>query len=160
MDSCLKICWILLELLLQYYTISLQNENRIKVSITATSKVFGTQEKPLHQALEGVHYESGSQKCRWQDAAHDKQEDSSSSEVTNDDHDEEGAVARINCSKRSTRSNMRPLMKSENMWHQSQFIITVFPPGPLHPPVPYHIPNFQIFLSRLPFNIFKPSCQN
>ena len=58
----------------------------------ATSKLFGTQEKLLHQALKGVHYESGSQKCRWEDAACDKQ-DSSSSEETDDDDD--GAVTRI-----------------------------------------------------------------
>ena len=42
----------------------LKNETGIKVSIMATSKVFGTQEKLLHQALKGVHYESGTQKCR------------------------------------------------------------------------------------------------
>ena len=42
----------------------LKNETGIKISIMATSKVFGTQEKPLCQALKGVHYESGSQKCR------------------------------------------------------------------------------------------------
>ena len=42
----------------------LKNEIRIKVSIMATSKLSGTQEKPLYQALRGVHYESGSQKCR------------------------------------------------------------------------------------------------
>ena len=34
------------------------------IKIMATSKLFGTQEKPLHQALKGVHYESGLQKCR------------------------------------------------------------------------------------------------
>ena len=45
-----------------YY--QLKNETRIKVSITATSKLFGTQEKPLHQALKEVYYGSGSQKCR------------------------------------------------------------------------------------------------
>ena len=79
----------------------LKNETRIKVSITATSKVFGTQEKLLPQALKGVHYESGSQKCRQEGAAHDKQEDSSSSEETDDDDDDdydddkEGAVAKI-----------------------------------------------------------------
>ena len=75
-----------------------KSETGIKVSITATSKVFGTQEKPLHQALKGVHYESSSQKCRQEDAAHDKQEDSSSSEETDDyddDDDDEGPVARI-----------------------------------------------------------------
>ena len=37
----------------------LKNETSIKISITASSKLFGTQEKPLHQALKGVHYESG-----------------------------------------------------------------------------------------------------
>ena len=41
----------------------LKNETRIKVSIMATSKLFGTQEKPLCQALKGVHYESSMQKC-------------------------------------------------------------------------------------------------
>ena len=63
----------------------------------ATSELFGTQEKPLHQALKGVGYESGSQKLRQEDAACDKQEDSSSSEETDDDDDDEdeGAVTRI-----------------------------------------------------------------
>ena len=70
----------------------LKNETGIKVFIMATSKLFGTQEKPLCQALKGVHYESGLQKCRQEDAAHDKQEDSSSSEETDDD--DEGAVTR------------------------------------------------------------------
>ena len=48
----------------------LKNETSIKISITATSKLFGTLEKLLHQALKGVHYESGSQKHRREDAAH------------------------------------------------------------------------------------------
>ena len=72
----------------------LKNETGIKISITTTSKLFGTQEKPLHQALKGVHYESGSQKCRQEDAAYDKQEDSFSSKEINDDDDDEGAVTR------------------------------------------------------------------
>ena len=42
----------------------LKNETGIKIAITATSKLFGTQEKPLCQALNGVCYESGMQKCR------------------------------------------------------------------------------------------------
>ena len=128
----------------------------------ATSKLFGAREKLLCQALKGVHYESGSQKCRWEDAAHDKQEDSSSSEETNDDDEEEdeGAVARKKLLKKKPRSDVRPLMKSENMWHWSHLIVTVFPLNPLHPPVPLHIPNFQIFLFRLRFHIFEPSCQN
>ena len=42
----------------------LKNETGIKIAITAASKLFGTQEKLLHQALKGVHYESGTQKCR------------------------------------------------------------------------------------------------
>ena len=41
-----------------------KNETGIKVSILATLKVFDTQEKLLHQALKGVHYESGMQKQR------------------------------------------------------------------------------------------------
>ena len=40
----------------------LKNETGIKVTMMATSKLFGTQEKPLCQALKGVCYESGSQK--------------------------------------------------------------------------------------------------
>ena len=63
----------------------LKNETGIKISIMATSKLFGIQEKLLCQALKGVHYESGSQKHRWEDVAHDKQENSSSSEETDDD---------------------------------------------------------------------------
>ena len=68
----------------------LKNKTGIKIAIMATSKLFGTQEKLLCQALKGVHYESSTQKHRQEDAAHDKQEDSSSSEETDDD-DEEGA---------------------------------------------------------------------
>ena len=85
----------------------LKNETGIKISIMATSKLFGTQEKLLCQALKGVHYESGSQKCRREDAAHDKQEDSSSSEETDDDDDneDEGAVTRI-----------KPLKKKHKKW--------------------------------------------
>ena len=83
----------------------LKSETGIKISITATSKLFGTQEKPLCQALKGVHYESGSQKCRREDAAHDKQEDSSSSEEMddNDDDEDEGAVARIKLLKKKPK---------------------------------------------------------
>ena len=40
----------------------LKNETRIKIAIMATSKLFGTQVKLLHQALKGVCYESGMQK--------------------------------------------------------------------------------------------------
>ena len=43
-----------------YYQV--KNETGIKVTISATSKVFGTQEKPPCQALKGLHYESGMQK--------------------------------------------------------------------------------------------------
>ena len=42
----------------------LKNETGIKVSISSTLKIFGTQEKQLCQALKGVQYESGSQKQR------------------------------------------------------------------------------------------------
>ena len=73
----------------------LKNETSIKIFIMATSKMFGAQEKPLHQALKGVHYESGSQKHRQKDAACDKKEDFSSSEETEDDDDGEGTVTRI-----------------------------------------------------------------
>ena len=58
-----------------------KNEAGIKVSIAQTAKLFGTQEKSFHQALNGVHYESGTQKCRCLDAACDKEEESSSSET-------------------------------------------------------------------------------
>ena len=70
-----------------------KNEAGIKVSILQTVKLFGTQEKPFHQALKGVCYESSTQKSRHLDAAHDKEEESSSSE-TEDDEDE-GAVTKI-----------------------------------------------------------------
>ena len=56
-----------------------QVKNDIKVSIAWTAKLFGTQEKPFHQALKGVHYKSGTQKYKHLDAAHDKEEESSSS---------------------------------------------------------------------------------
>ena len=76
----------------------LKNETGIKVLILATSTLFGTQEKPLRQALKGVHYESRSQKRRCESVAHDKQEDTPSSEdkESNDDDDEpEGAFTKI-----------------------------------------------------------------
>ena len=63
-----------------------------------TAKLFGTQEKPFHQALKGVCYESGTQKCRHLDAACDKEEESPSSETEDDDDDDdedEGAVTKI-----------------------------------------------------------------
>ena len=69
------------------------NEVGIKVSIVQTAKLFGTEDKPFHQALKGVCYESGTQKHRCLDAAHDKEEVSSSSET--EDDDDEGAVTRI-----------------------------------------------------------------
>ena len=42
----------------------LKNETGIKISMMATSKLFGAQEKLFHQALKGVCYESCSQKFR------------------------------------------------------------------------------------------------
>ena len=73
-----------------------KNEAGIKVSITQTAKLFGTQEKPFCQALKGVQYESGTQKCRCLDAACDKKEESSSSETDdNDDDEDKGAFTRI-----------------------------------------------------------------
>ena len=74
-----------------------KNKAGIKVSITQTAKLFATQEKPFHQALKGVHYESSTQKHRCLDAACDKEEESTSSETKdNDDNDDkdEGAVTK------------------------------------------------------------------
>ena len=74
-----------------------KNEAGIKVSITQTAKLFATQEKPFHQALKGVHYESSTQKHQHLDTAHDKEEESSSSETEDDDDDDDkdkGAVAK------------------------------------------------------------------
>ena len=51
-----------------------KNEVGIKVFITQTAKLYVTLEKPFHQALKGVCYESGTQKCRHLDATHDKEE--------------------------------------------------------------------------------------
>ena len=53
-----------------------------------TAKLFVTQEKPFCQALKGVHYESSTQKCRYLDAAHDKEEESPFSETEDNDEDE------------------------------------------------------------------------
>ena len=91
MGASLKICQFLSKLL--HYQV--KNEAGIKVSITQTAKLFGTQEKPFHQALKGVCYESGTQKRRHLDAAHDKEEDSPSSETEDDDDEDEGAVTKI-----------------------------------------------------------------
>ena len=76
-----------------------KNEVGIKVSIAQTAKLFGTQEKLFFQALKGVQYESGTQKCRHLDAACDKKEESFSSETEdnddNDDNEDKGAFTRI-----------------------------------------------------------------
>ena len=76
-----------------------KNEAGFKVSITQTTKLFGTQEKPFHQVLKGVCYESSTQKCRCLDAACDKEEESPSSETKDDgdddDDEDEGAVTKI-----------------------------------------------------------------
>ena len=76
-----------------------KNEVGIKVSIAQTAKLFSTQEKPFHQALKGVCYESSTQKCRHLDATHGKKEESSSSETEDnaddDDNKDKGAFARI-----------------------------------------------------------------
>ena len=163
MDNCLKICWVPVRALTAILHYQLKNETGIKISITATSKLFGTQEKLLLQALKGVHYESGLQKCRWEDAAHDKQEDSSSSGETNDDDDDdndEGAVTRIKLLKKKHKKWCETTDVKWELWHWSSLIVTVFLLGPLCPPVPLCIPNFQIFLSRLLFHIFEPSCPN
>ena len=45
---------------IQHYQV--KNEVGIKVSIMQTAKLFATKEKPFHQALKGVCYESGTQK--------------------------------------------------------------------------------------------------
>ena len=62
-----------------YYQV--KNEVGIKVSIAQTTKLFGTQEKPFHQALKGVQYECGTQKYRCLDATHGKKEESSPNET-------------------------------------------------------------------------------
>ena len=84
-----------------------KNKVSIKVSIAQTAKLFGTQEKLFHQALKGVHYESGTQKCRRLDASCDKEEESSSSETEDDDDDDDdedkGAVTRIKPLKKHRR---------------------------------------------------------
>ena len=133
----------------------LKNKTGIKIAITATSKLFGTQEKLLCQALKGVHYESGMQKHRWEDAVHDKQDDSSSSEETDDeDDDEEGGVTRIKLLKKKHKKWCKT---TDEKWkHVTPKLphCNSLPLGPLHPPVPFCILNVQIFLSRLPFYIF------
>ena len=115
-----------------------KNKTGIKVSILATLKVFGTQEKLLHQALTWVHYESGMQKQRWEDASCDQEEESSSSveEDDNYDDDEEGAFARIKLLSWKKHKKWDH-WKKWKQWHWSHLIITVFPPGPLHPPFPH-----------------------
>ena len=136
----------------------LKNVTGIKIAIMATSKLFGTQEKPLHQALKGVHYESGMQKCRWEDTAYDKQEDSSSSEETNDeddDDDKEGAVTRIKLFK---KKHKKWCETTDGKWKHVALKLphcNSLSVGPLHPLVPFCIPNFQIFLSSLLFHIFQ-----
>ena len=67
--------------------------------ILATLTIFGTEEKPLRQALKGVHFQSRSQKRRRESAVHDKQEELPSSDDKeddddNDDDEPEGAFVR------------------------------------------------------------------
>ena len=100
MGASLKICQFLSQTLAVILHYQVKNKAGIKVSITQTAKLFATQEKPFHQALKGVHYESSSQKCRCLDAACDKEEESPSSETEDDDDDDdddedEGAVAKM-----------------------------------------------------------------
>ena len=85
----------------------LKNETGIKVSISATLTVFGTQEKLLWQAMKAVNYESRSQKWRWESGAHDKEDLSSSDEEDdNDDDDElEGAFAKIKPLRQNKQKN-------------------------------------------------------
>ena len=60
-----------------------------------TAKLFATQERPFHQALKGVCYESGPQKCQCLDTAHDKEEETSSSETEDNDDENEGVVTKM-----------------------------------------------------------------
>ena len=83
-----------------------KNEAGIKVSTAQTAKLFTTQKKLFHQALKGVHYESGTQKCRHLDAAHDKEEESPSSETKDNDDDDdkdEGAVTKTKSLKKQKK---------------------------------------------------------
>ena len=107
-----------------------------------TAKLFGTQEKPFHLALKGVHYESGTQKCRCLDAAHDKEEESPSSETEDDDDEDEGAVAKIKPLK-STRSKVDHWMKVKHVTLKS----------PSNFPLGQFFVIFQI-LSKFPFPCF------
>ena len=157
MDSCPKICQILSGLLLQYYTISLQNETGIKISISATSKLFGTQEKLFCQALKGVHYESGLQKCRREYAAHDKQEDSSSSEEMddNDDDEDEGAVTRIKLLKKKHKKWCETTDESEKHVTLKSFHHNILPSRPSTPTSSSPYSKFPKFLFQTPVSQFQ-----
>ena len=73
----------------------IKNETGIKTSMITTANAFGPQEKSLRQAMKGAQYKSGSQKCRHESAACDKEEESSSSEEDDDDNDDDSAVTKI-----------------------------------------------------------------
>ena len=141
----------------------LKNETGIKVSILATSTVFGTQEKSLWQALEGVYYESESQKKRWESAAHDKQEELPSSDEVDDDDDDddepEGAFTRIKLLKQKKTKKWDHWKKwnsdTEVTLSLQFFLWALYThqfPKSLH-----HIPNSPFLVHIL---YFRSSCQN
>ena len=133
------------------------------MSILSTSKIFGTQEKQLCQALKGIWYESGLQKWRGEVAAYDKDDESSSSKVEDDDddddEDEQGAFAKMKLLRQkkpkkwdhwkkwnSDTEVVLSLQSSLQALYTHQFLLS-----------PHFIPNspFQAHISH-----FRHPCQN
>ena len=140
-------CQFLSKLLLQYYTTKSRTKLVSRSPSHKQQNCFATQEKPFCQTLKGVHYESGTQKCRRLDAACDKEEESPSSD--DDDDEDEGVVTKMKPLKKVQESELDHWMKVK---HVTLKLPSNFPLGPLHPPVLCHIPYFtQISLSRFPF---------
>ena len=126
-----------------------KTETGIRISIAAMSQLFGTQEKSLWQALKGVKYESGTQKCRWESATHNDKESSSSEEDDDDGDEPEGVLAKIKPLKHKKKKSKQDHWKVKQ-WHTEVASSLQSPPGPLHPPVPHQshcIPNFTSWLT-------------
>ena len=84
----------------------IKNETGIKSLMITTANLFETQEKSLRQEMKGVQYKLGTQKCRHESTACDKEEESSSKTEENNDRDEEeeeGGVTKSKPLKRCKR---------------------------------------------------------
>ena len=143
-------------LLLQYYTISFKMKLVSRSPSQQHQNCLAPRRSHFHQALKGVHYESGSQKCRQEDAAHDKQEDSSSSEKKDDDEEEdEGAVTRIKPLKKKHKKWCETTDESEKHVTPKSFHHNSLPSGSSTPTSSSLFSKFPNFLFQAPVSQFQ-----